>query len=124
MATATLTKLQNFIDGELVDAADGATEEVLNPATGEPIAEAPLSSAEDVDRAVAAARRAFETWSQTTPRERSERLLALAQLFDDHFEELLAIESAEAGKPIAMARDGGDARQRRPPALLRGRGAA
>jgi betaine-aldehyde dehydrogenase len=105
MATATLTKLKNFVDGELVDAADGATEPVLNPATGEPIAEAPLSSAEDVDRAVAAARRAFDAWSRTTPRERSERLLALAQLFDDHAEELVAIESAEAGKPIAMARE-------------------
>ena len=105
MATATLTKLQNVIDGELVDAADGATEAVLNPATAEAIAEAPVSSAEDVDRAVAAARRAFETWSRTTPRERSERLLALAQLFDDHFEEFLSIESAEAGKPIEMARE-------------------
>jgi betaine-aldehyde dehydrogenase len=104
MATASLTKLKNFIDGEAVDAAGGATEPVLNPATGDAIAEAPLSSAEDVDRAVAAARRAFETWSRTTPRERSERLLALAQVFDDHFEELLAIESSEAGKPIAMAR--------------------
>ncbi len=105
MATATLTKLKNFIDGELVDAADGETEPVLNPATGEPIAEAPISGPEDVDRAVGAARRAFETWSRTTPRERSERLLALAQLFDDHAEELAAIESAEAGKPIAMARE-------------------
>ena len=103
MATATRTKLKNFIDGEAVDAADGATEPVLNPATGEAIAEAPLSSAEDVDRAVAAARRAFETWSRTTPRERSERLLALAQLFDDHADELAAIESAEAGKPITAA---------------------
>ena len=44
MATATLTKLQNFINGELVDPADGATEEVVNPATGEPIAEARLSA--------------------------------------------------------------------------------
>ena len=60
MATATKTKLQNFIDGEFVDPADGATEEVLNPATGEAIAEAPLSGEEDVNRAVAAARRAFD----------------------------------------------------------------
>ena len=52
MATATATKLQNFIDGEFVDAADGQTEDVLNPSTGEVIAEAPLSSEEDVDRAV------------------------------------------------------------------------
>jgi betaine-aldehyde dehydrogenase len=100
MATATLTKLKNFIDGEAVDPAQGATEEVLNPATGEAIGEAPLSTAEDVDRAVTAARRAFESWSRTTPRERSERLLALARLFEDHADELAAIESAEAGKPL------------------------
>jgi betaine-aldehyde dehydrogenase len=54
MATATLTRLKNFIDGELVDPAEGRTGEVLNPATGEAIAEAPLSTEE---RAVAAARR-------------------------------------------------------------------
>ena len=75
MATATQTKLKNFIDGEFVDPAEGATEEVINPSTGEPIAEAPLSSKEDVDRAVAAARRAFGTWSLTTPSERAAMLL-------------------------------------------------
>jgi betaine-aldehyde dehydrogenase len=100
MATATLTRLKNFIDGELVDPADGATEEVLNPATREPIAEAPLSGAEDVARAVAAARRAFGDWSRTTPRERSERLHRLADVFEEHADELAAIESAEAGKPL------------------------
>jgi betaine-aldehyde dehydrogenase len=82
MATATLTQLKNFIDGEFVDPAEGATEEVLNPATGEGIAEAPLSSAEDVNRAVAAAKKAFETWSTKTPRERSEALLALANAIE------------------------------------------
>ena len=70
MATVTGTKLQNFIGGEFVDPAEGATEEILNPATGEAIAEAPLSTAEDVDRAVAAARGAFEEWSTKTPGER------------------------------------------------------
>jgi betaine-aldehyde dehydrogenase len=106
MATApTLTKLQNFIDGESVDPIDGKTEEVLNPATNEPIAQAPVSSAEDIDRAVAAARRAFETWSRTTPRDRSERLLALADLIDEHSDELCAIESADAGKPLRAVID-------------------
>ena len=61
MATATKTKLQNFIDGEFVDAADGATEEVTNPANGEVIAEMQLSNEEDVDRAVKAARSARST---------------------------------------------------------------
>ena len=59
MATATASKLQNFINGESVDPVDGQTEEVVNPSTGEVIAEAPLSTKEDVDRAVAAARKAF-----------------------------------------------------------------
>ena len=69
--------LSNFIDGELLASA-GETEPVLNPATGEELARAPISTAEDVDRAVRAARRAFEGWSQTTPAQRAQALLALA----------------------------------------------
>jgi betaine-aldehyde dehydrogenase len=99
MATATATKLQNFIGGERVDPAEGATEDVVNPATGEVIAEAPLSTAEDVDRAVKAARKAFEGWSRTTPRARSEMLLKLADAISEHGDELADIESADAGKP-------------------------
>jgi betaine-aldehyde dehydrogenase len=99
MATATATKLQNFIDGDFVDPADGATEEVVNPATGETIAEAPLSSAEDVDRAVAAARKAFESWSVTTPAERSTSLLKLADAIEENADVLADLESADAGKP-------------------------
>jgi len=100
MAT-TVTKLQNFIDGEPADPADGATETVLNPATAEPLAEAPLSSAEDVDRAVKAAHRAFESWGVTTPKDRSLALLKLADLVEEHAEELADLESADAGKPRA-----------------------
>jgi betaine-aldehyde dehydrogenase len=99
MATATVTKLKNFIDGEFVDPAEGGTEEVVNPATGEAIAEAPLSTAEDVDRAVAAARKAFESWSTRTPKERSEALLALAGAIEEHADEIADLESANAGKP-------------------------
>jgi betaine-aldehyde dehydrogenase len=99
MATATKTKLQNFIDGEFVDAADGATEEVTNPATGEPIAEMQLSTEEDVNRAVAAAKRAFDSWSNTTPGERGTALLKLADLIEEHAEEIADLESADAGKP-------------------------
>jgi betaine-aldehyde dehydrogenase len=99
MATATKTKLQNFIDGELVDAADGATEEVTNPATGEVIAEMQLSSEEDVDRAVAAAKRAFPGWATTTPGERAAAIIKLADLLEEHAEELADLESADAGKP-------------------------
>jgi betaine-aldehyde dehydrogenase len=99
MATMTKTKLQNFIDGEFVDAADGATEEVTNPATGEAIAEMPLSTEEDVNRAVAAAKRAFGEWSVTPPGERATALLKLADLLEEHAEELSDLEAADAGKP-------------------------
>jgi betaine-aldehyde dehydrogenase len=99
MATTTSTKLQNFIDGELVDAADGATEEVTNPANGEVIAEMPLSGGEDVDRAVAAAKGAFEGWARTTPGERAAAINKLADLLAEHAEELSDLEAADAGKP-------------------------
>ncbi|MEA2198701.1 MAG: betaine-aldehyde dehydrogenase [Solirubrobacteraceae bacterium] len=104
MATEVLT-LQNFIDGEHAGPAEGQTEPVLNPATGEMIAQAPLSTAEDVDRAVAAARRAFEGgWSTTTPMERQYALLALADSIEEHGEELAELEAVGAGKPIAAVR--------------------
>src|SRR5215211_2057484 len=99
MATATGTKLQNFINGEFVDPAEGQTEPVINPATAEQIAEAPLSTEEDVNRAVEAAKRAFESWGDTTPGERSLALLKLADRIEQHGEELADLESANAGKP-------------------------
>ncbi len=98
MATATGTKLQNFINGEFVDPS-GGVEDVINPSTGETIAQAPLSTAEDVDRAVEAARKAFETWGASTPRFRSEVLLKLADAILEHGDEFADIESADAGKP-------------------------
>jgi betaine-aldehyde dehydrogenase len=95
-----LTRLKNFIGGELVDPAEGETEEVINPATGETIAEAPLSTEEDVKRAVKAARDAFDDWSTKTPAERSTAMLKLADTIDEHAVELAALESADAGKPL------------------------
>ncbi len=99
MATISKTKLQNFINGESVDAVDGATEEVTNPANGEVIADMPLSGEEDVNRAVAAAKAAFEGWSTTTPAERAGAMLKLADLLDEHAEEISDLEAADAGKP-------------------------
>ena len=99
MATISKTKLQNFIDGQFVDAADGATEEVMNPANGEVIADMPLSGEEDVNRAVAAAKAAFPGWSTSTPGERAAAMLKLADLLDEHAEELSDLEAADAGKP-------------------------
>jgi betaine-aldehyde dehydrogenase len=98
MAT-TVETLKNFIDGELVG-AEGETEPVLNPATGEEMARAPISSAQEVDRAVGAARRAFEDWSQSTPQRRSEALLAIAAALEEHGDEIARLEALNAGKPI------------------------
>jgi betaine-aldehyde dehydrogenase len=92
--------LQNFIDGEFAAPADGRTEPVVNPATGETIAQAPLSSAADVDRAVAAARAAFDGWANQTPGERALALLKLADSIEEHGEELARQEAINAGKPI------------------------
>jgi betaine-aldehyde dehydrogenase len=99
MATIARTKLQNFIDGEFVDPAEGQTEPVLNPATAEQIAEAPLSTEEDVNRAVEAARRAFPGWADTVPGERALAMLRLADRIEEHADELADLESANAGKP-------------------------
>jgi betaine-aldehyde dehydrogenase len=97
---STADTLSNFIDGESVAPAGGETEAVLNPATGEELARAPVSTAEDVERAVAAARRAFDGWSGTTPAQRAQALLAIAELVEEHGEELARLEALNAGKPI------------------------
>jgi betaine-aldehyde dehydrogenase len=98
MATAERT-LQNFIDGAFVD-VDGELDSVLNPSTGEPMAHAARSGQADVDRAVAAARKAFATWSQSTPQTRQELMLKLADALEEHGDEIAEIESSNAGKPL------------------------
>jgi aminobutyraldehyde dehydrogenase len=102
---STVTRLQNWIGGEWVDSAGGETMEVLNPATGEVIAEVPRASAEDVDRAVQAAKKALPEWLETTPGERAEALLKLAAAIDEHADELAELESQNVGKPLSYAKD-------------------
>lgn len=102
---AESTTWRNFIDGDWHDAADGRTDDVLAPATGQVIASVPSSSQVDVDRAVAAAAKAFETWGLSTPSDRSAALLELAARCEEHAEELAQVESENAGKPIAAARE-------------------
>ncbi|HEU0317402.1 MAG TPA: aldehyde dehydrogenase family protein, partial [Solirubrobacteraceae bacterium] len=97
--------IHNFIDGELRPAAGGADEEIVDPATGEAIARAPLSDARDVDAAVAAGDRAFATWSQTTPGARALALLRIADALEQRGEELSQVESRNVGKPIVAARE-------------------
>jgi betaine-aldehyde dehydrogenase len=97
-----MTPLRNFIGGASVDAASGATYDVVNPATGRAYTTAPASDAEDVDRAMRAAERAFETWGETTPKERQEALLRIAQAIEDRAEEFVRAECENTGKPIGI----------------------
>src|SRR5437870_7906156 len=101
MATA-VKRREMFIGGEWV-AGDGSEgQPIINPATGETIAEVPKGTEADVDRAVKAARKAYTEWFETTPRERSEMLLKLADAILADADELANIESANVGKPRAL----------------------
>jgi aminobutyraldehyde dehydrogenase len=82
---------------------EGAIEVVINPATGAALCNVPEASPEQVSRAVAAAERAFASWSQTTPGERSGLLLALASAIEDHAETFARLESLNCGKPYDRA---------------------
>ncbi len=97
--------LKNLIDGACVDAASGKTFEVLNPATREVIARAPDSGPEDVDRAVRAARRAFDQdgWPRSSPRDRGRILFRLGQHLRDHARRYAELDSLNNGKPLAEA---------------------
>ena len=96
---------QQFIGGEWVDSASGETLAVENPANAQTIAHVQASSAEDVDRAVEAAAMAFETWKNTTPQDRSNALLKLADAIESRADELGRLESQNAGKPLGAAID-------------------
>jgi 1-pyrroline dehydrogenase len=103
--SVSVTQHKQFIGGEWVESSTGETIEVLNPSTGEAIAEVPSSSAEDVGRAVDAAKRAWAEWQGKTPKDRMELLLALADVIDEHGEELARLESLNVGKPWWVAKD-------------------
>jgi betaine-aldehyde dehydrogenase len=100
----TATTLRNFVNGEFVAAASEAVSEVVDPATGEAYATAPVSGGQDVDRALRAAADAFGTWRDTTPAERSLALLKFADAIEARAEDLVKAESRNTGKPIAMTR--------------------
>jgi aminobutyraldehyde dehydrogenase len=91
-----------MIDGQFV-AGEGEAEKVLNPATGALLARVPEASIEQVNRAAQAAARAFESWSETTPMERSRMLLRLADAVEARAEEFARVESLNCGKPYARA---------------------
>jgi 1-pyrroline dehydrogenase len=93
-----------YIDGDTRAAADGRSEAIVSPVTEEPIAEVPVGGAEDVERAVAAAASAFESWSATTPGERGALLLKLADRVEAHGDELAGLEARNVGKPMWLAK--------------------
>jgi 1-pyrroline dehydrogenase len=103
--SVTVAQYQNFVGGKWVDAAEGGTAEIVNPATGETFAEVPQGTQADVDRAVKAAKAALPEWLETTPGERAEMLLKLADALDANAGELAQIESQNVGKPLPYARD-------------------
>jgi betaine-aldehyde dehydrogenase/aminobutyraldehyde dehydrogenase len=103
MTVATLRELRNLVGGELVDAVDGGTRDIVNPADGQVIGRVPEGTQADVERALAVARAARIDWRDTTPGQRMNALLALADAVDRHAEELAALESANVGKPRSLA---------------------
>jgi betaine-aldehyde dehydrogenase len=96
--------LQNFVGAKLVPAREGRTSAVVDPSTGEPYLEAPVSGAADVDEALRVAAEAFETWRDTTPAERGLALLRFADAIEARAEDLVEAESRNTGKPVAMTR--------------------
>ena len=94
--------LRNFIGGTYVDGSAGATSDVVDPTTGQVVAQAPVSGAEEVDAAYEAADRAFGEWGRTTPSERQQALLKIADAVEANAEELISLESANTGKIKAL----------------------
>jgi betaine-aldehyde dehydrogenase len=96
--------VKNFVNGQAVDALDGRTAPLINPATGAHYADAALSSAADVDAAMKAAGTAFETWRDSTPSQRSLALFRLADAIEERADELVALEVENTGKPIGLTK--------------------
>ena len=114
---ATLARLRDkmLINGEWVPALSGRTQAVVNPADGQPFASVPAAEPEDVDRAVKAARAAFENkaWAQMRPADRERLLLKLADLVEANAAEFAELETLDNGKPIMLSSSGRRARLRR-----------
>ncbi|GAB3675618.1 aldehyde dehydrogenase family protein [Salinisphaera aquimarina] len=101
-----MQRMQMFVGGEWVDSSDGEVMTSIDPATREPLVEVPSGTAEDVDRAVTAARQAFEStaWTDMLPAERGRMLNRLALSIRENAEELSRLETLDAGKPLAQSR--------------------
>src|SRR6266850_149539 len=98
-----MTDLKMIIDGKEVESASRQLTYVINPATEKSVGSVPKGGAEDVDRAVKAARKAFAKWSRTTPGERSALLLKLADALDKDLQRLAEMETSQTGKPLKLS---------------------
>ncbi|MBO0730623.1 MAG: gamma-aminobutyraldehyde dehydrogenase, partial [Acidimicrobiaceae bacterium] len=98
------SKIRNFVGGKMVEGNGGRLSPVIDPSTGETYAEAPVSSAADVDAACQTAASAFESWRDSTPGERQRMLLSLADALEARAEEFIAAEGRNTGKPLALTR--------------------
>ena len=100
-----MRRLENFIGGQYQDASDGPHALLVDPSTGEAFAEAPVSGAADMDRALAVAAEAFASWKRTTPSERSLALIRIADAFESRAEDLVRVECENTGKPYRLTMD-------------------
>jgi aminomuconate-semialdehyde/2-hydroxymuconate-6-semialdehyde dehydrogenase len=100
----TNTRILNFIDGEFVEPQSGRYLDNIEPATGKPYSQVPDSGKEDVDRAVAAAEKAFPDWSKMPAHKRSQILLRIADFIERDLEKFARAESIDTGKPVTLAR--------------------
>src|SRR3954468_12500011 len=104
MATTAVTEIRNFVGGQERSESEHGTEPILNPANEEEIATAPKSGESDVDAAVSAAYKAFETWGYSTPQDRFNALNKLADAIEENADELAQLESLNVGKPIELVK--------------------
>lgn len=100
-----MRRLQNFIGGQYQDASDGPHALLVDPSTGEAFAEAPVSGAADMDRALAVAAEAFASWKRTTPSERSLALIRIADALESRADDLVRVECENTGKPYRLTMD-------------------
>ena len=100
-----MRKLQNFVGGTYRDAEDGPSAPLIDPSSGAPFAEAPVSGAADIDHALRVAAEAFTTWKRTTPSERSLALIRIADALEARAEDLVRAESENTGKPFQLTMD-------------------
>lgn len=97
-----MATFKNFVNGNYVEASDGRTTDIIDPSTGQKYADAALSGSVDVDAAMSVAAKAFESWGQTTPSQRSLALHRIADAIEARAEEIVACEVQNTGKPVAL----------------------